>query len=413
MQAVLAIPGRETVRDCGPEVLMQKVAGVPLLIRVIATAARAGVDSVLVIWPDDLDVAILESLDTSKILSKVQIVPFVWPGTFDPRTSQWGAIAAHLADKFLWLPWNWVTTKAALGRLSPTPVLPANWTSPILVEKGAVLSQAGFRKGPSQRGKGVAITSRAAVREAERYLVRTSGKATDGIYSSFNRRLCRPFVRLLSYTPVTPNVVTLAGLLIAIAGAFLFARGSYVYYVAGALLFFVSGLVDEMDGMLARIKFRESAFGTWFEGFVDNVTYLATFAGITAGLHHQYGQWPLKFGIALIAGCILSVIVIAVQRKLSTAHDRPHEYAGKMNQLLEADSGNPISRGARLVGHFVRKGILIHYLLLFTLVGALPLFLWLAAIGSNLTWICALYFTFRFFLNPSLETEGDNLQKAA
>jgi phosphatidylglycerophosphate synthase len=33
------------------------------------------------------------------------------------------------------------------------------------------------------------------------------------------------------------------------------------------LLFYIAGLFDEMDGMLARIKFAESPRGTWLEGF--------------------------------------------------------------------------------------------------------------------------------------------------
>ena len=72
MQAVLAIPGLETLRNYGDatEVLMQKVAGVPLLVRVIATAERAAVDSVLVIWPDDVDAAILESCAESSLLKE-------------------------------------------------------------------------------------------------------------------------------------------------------------------------------------------------------------------------------------------------------------------------------------------------------------------------------------------------------
>ena len=107
-----------------------------------------------------------------------------------------------------------------------------------------------------------------------------------------------------------------SGLLVAIAGGLLYARGSYLNYVGGALLFFVSGLFDEMDGMLARIKFRESAFGTWLEGSVDNITYLAVLAGITVALRRQYGSWPLKYGIALIIGCVLSVIVIGIQRTI-------------------------------------------------------------------------------------------------
>jgi phosphatidylglycerophosphate synthase len=212
---------------------------------------------------------------------------------------------------------------------------------------------------------------------------------------------------------VTPNVVTFGGLLVAVLGGLFFARGSYINYVCGALLFFVSGLFDEIDGMLARIKFRESAFGTWLEGLVDNITYLVVFAGITVGLHRQYGSWALKYGVALTIGCILSVIVISVQRKLATPPDRPHEYAGKMNQLLEADSSSPVSKIVRQIHIFVKKGVLVHYLLIFTLMGGLPLFLWLAALGSNLTWILGLYFTRRFFLRPPIEALGNDMQTAA
>jgi hypothetical protein len=207
--------------------------------------------------------------------------------------------------------------------------------------------------------------------------------------------------------------LTLAGLTVTILGALMFARGSYINYVAGALLFFVSGLFDEMDGMIARIKFRECSFGTWFEGFVDNVTYLAVFAGIIAGLHREYGVWPLQYGMALIIGCVLSIVVIGGRCKLATSRDRPDEYAGRMNQLLEGDSSNLVSRIVRQIHIFVKKDVLVDYLLLFAVAGAMPIFLWLAAIGSNLTWIGALYFARRFFHRPSLEAAGEHIQTAA
>jgi phosphatidylglycerophosphate synthase len=416
VQAVLAIPGLETLLNYGDaiEVLMHEVAGVPLLVRVVATAARAGVDSVLIIWPEGLNPATLESYTESSLLKNIHVENLVWPNAFYLKSrTHWAAIAGRLEDQFLWLPWNCVTHKRSLAKLLPTSILPSTWEFPVLLEKRAPFHQAGFHISSSSQADGVPVTSPATVRIAERFLVANSGKPLDGIYSSFNRRLCRPLVRLLTHTRVTPNLITLAGLLVAIFGALLFARGSYVNYVGGALLFFVSGLFDEMDGMLARIKFRESAFGTWFEGFVDNVTYLAVFAGITVGLHRQYGSWALKYGIALTIGCLLSVIVISVQRRLSTAPDRPHEYAGKMNQLLEADSSSPVSKIVRQIHIFVKKGVLVHYLLIFTLVGGLPLFLWLAAVGSNLTWILALYFTRRFFRRVPFEAASEDIQTAA
>jgi phosphatidylglycerophosphate synthase len=416
VQAVLAIPSLETLRNYGDatDVLMQEVAGVPLLVRVMATAKRAAVDSVLVIWPEDMNSAILEMCAESPLFKGVQIDNLVWRNAFDPRNAtHWAEIAARLEDQFLWLPWNCVTHKRALTGLSPASIRPSTWDFPVLLEKGAELYEADFHISSGPRViNGVPVTSRGTVRMAERYLVANSGKPLDGIYSSFNRRLCRPFVRLLTHTRVTPNALTFGGLLVAILGGLLFARGSYVNYVAGALLFFASGLFDEMDGMLARIKFRESAFGTWLEGFVDNATYLVVFAGITLGLHRQYGNWALKCGIALIIGCVLSVIVVGVQRKLSTAPDRPHEYAGKMNQLLEADSSNSLSKIVRQIHIFVKKAVMVHYLLIFTLMGGLPLFLWLASLGSNLTWILGLYFTRRFFLRAPFEAAGNRIQTA-
>jgi phosphatidylglycerophosphate synthase len=224
-----------------------------------------------------------------------------------------------------------------------------------------------------------------------------SGKPSDGIYSRFNRLLCRPAVRLLTHTPVTPNWVTMGGLVVGIAAALMYAQGYYAAYVAGALLFFLSGLFDEADGMLARIKFRESVFGTWFEGFVDETTYLLLFGGITAGLYRERGPRELTYGYLLLIGCALSIVVTRLQRKRATAPGKPHEYAGRLNRLLEGDSSNLVSRVVRQIHIFIKKGVSIHYLLIFTVLGGLPLLLRLAAVSANLTWTLALYFNRRFF----------------
>jgi phosphatidylglycerophosphate synthase len=416
MQAVIAIPPHQTLQHFGgPEqALMQEVAGVPLLVRIIATAMRGGVDSLLVIWPDDVDSSIWDRCAASRALRGLKLYRLFRSSMFDPRSaSSWAAIAACLEDRFLWLPWNWITHKRALAGLPAMPIRPWNWDYPTLIEERVVLYGTKVRVMSGRPVDGVLITSRADVGRAERFLVTHSGKPTDGIYSKFNRLLCRPAVRLLTHTGVTPNQVTVGGLVVAIEAALLFARGSYLNYVAGALLFFLSGLIDEMDGMLARIKFTESAFGTWFEGFVDNATYLLVFSGITAGLYRQRGPHELFYGLALLTGCLLSFIVIALQRKVATAADRPHEYSGRMNQLMDSDSSNWISLIARQVHVFIKKGVAIHYLLIFTLAAGLPLFLRLAAFGSNLTWVLTLYFNRRFFGRRHIEAIAETIKNAA
>src|SRR5215467_866671 len=174
---------------------MQQVAGVPLIVRVIATAVRAGVDSVLVIWPNTRNVQPGPALLKPYIglLKGVRIENVVWGPAFDCRNEvHWRAIAPHLEPEFFWLPWNWITHKRALSALAPSYLVPLALNSPVRL------------------GDGVSITSPGTVRDAERFLVANSGKPTDGIYSNVNRWLCRPAVRLLSHTPATPNQITLA-----------------------------------------------------------------------------------------------------------------------------------------------------------------------------------------------------------
>ncbi len=319
MQALIAIPDVEALRKHGGPrpTLLCPVAGVPLVKRILETAARADVGSVILIFHEGLDPAILDLNAGSPLLKDVRIRILLLAEAFDQQNAaHWAIIEPHLDEEFLWLPWNFVTHNRALADLPLSRIRRVIPEPPI---------------------EGVTIDSAADVPRAERLLVEHAGKLTDGIYSDFHRRFCPPVVRLLAHCPVTPNQIAAAGLIVALFAAFLFARGFYASYVAGALLFFLSGLIDEMDGTIARIKFLESAFGTWFEGLVDNATYLAVFAGIAIGLHHKFGAWAWDTGLALI---------IAAQRKLATRCDRLREYAKRMNRLTEPDSSKLISRAS-------------------------------------------------------------------
>jgi hypothetical protein len=102
-------------------------------------------------------------------------------------------------------------------------------------------------------------------------------------------------------------------------------------------------------------------------------------------------------GIVLLVGAILALLTTSLQRRRATTADRPNEYLGRMYQLLDKDSGNWISRVVRQLQAFVRRGILVYYIFIFTLIGALPLVFFLATLGAHLTWILTLYFNRRFF----------------
>ena len=149
--------------------------------------------------------------------------------------------------------------------------------------------------------------------------------------------------------------------------------------------------------MLARVKFMESPWGTWLEGFADGLSYLLLFGGITIGLRRHYGKLAVVMGVALLVGAILALIVTSVGRRRATSPDRPNEYLGRFYHLLEKDSANWISRLVREVQAFQKRGVMIHYVLIFTMIGALPLVFLLSTLGAHLTWILSLYFNRRFF----------------
>lgn len=392
--------------------LLRPVAGVPLLTRVLATARKAGNERVLLIWPSSVPSYVREQVLEFKLMRGLEVITVLSEEAFDAAISaNWENLGIHLSAEFLWLPWNWVTTKQCLSGLKPMPISLADWSRPVLVDRNEMTSDPTTPVPPNPCAEGIAVISLETALKAERFLVERSGKVLDGIHTGFNRYLCRPFVRWLSHTRITPNEVSFGGLLVAILSAWAFAQGAYGWYVLGALLFFVAGLFDEMDGMLARIKLADSPFGTWLEGFIDGASYLLLFGGTAVGLYKQHGRSELMVGAALLIGTILTIGVTSLMRRRGAPVDRPNEYLGNFYQLLEKDSSNWISRVSRQIQAFMKRGVMIHYVVLFTLLYGLRVFFYISAFSSHLTWILAIYFNSRFYQNPYRSVPRPNITK--
>ncbi|HJZ66200.1 MAG TPA: CDP-alcohol phosphatidyltransferase family protein [Candidatus Acidoferrum sp.] len=416
MQMVVAIPSKKDLQHHGgaEQALLRNVSGVPLLVRGLATGIRAGVDRALIVHGPEFLPEVLRKLCSSKLFGGLKELRFLEVSQFNPASPGcWQEISEFLENDLLWVPWNWVTNKHGLANLKPVEERPMLWDRPYRMPGAIAVSPLQPQQAPESSNEGISVTSVTSAKAAGRWLVAHSGKPLDGIYSRFNRWLCRPFVRLLAHTPITPNMVTFAGLLVAIVSAYFFAQGNYLASLTGALLFFLSGLLDEVDGMLARVRFSDSAFGTWFEGSVDNLSYLLLFVGVTLGLQKQRGGHQVLLGGITLVGAILSIALISWQRKRLTHRSRPNEYCAKMYGLLEKDRSNLFSRMGRQLEFLIKKGVFIHYVVLFTALGLLPVLLPLAAFASNVTWILVLYFSFRFFRRREPGAGTVELSKAA
>jgi CDP-L-myo-inositol myo-inositolphosphotransferase len=127
----------------------------------------------------------------------------------------------------------------------------------------------------------VLVRSAADLEAAERFLVRSAGKDTDGIVSRhINRKVSQALTGLLVNVPLTPNAVTLVVSLVGVAAAALVLAGGYARTALGAALFVLNSVLDGVDGELARLRFQESATGAWLDRLSDKLVMVLFFGAV-------------------------------------------------------------------------------------------------------------------------------------
>ncbi len=89
--------------------------------------------------------------------------------------------------------------------------------------------------------------------------------------------LLRPIIRLLMRARITPNQLTLAGLVLAIIAGVLAAIGSLSL---AALVLLLSGFLDALDGELARQSDSQTPFGAFLDSISDHYGDFAVYLGI-------------------------------------------------------------------------------------------------------------------------------------
>lgn len=134
---------------------------------------------------------------------------------------------------------------------------------------------------------------------------------------SWDQRAGRFISRRLARTPVTPNHVSLASLLLAVAGAALFATGEASDARWGAFLFVLGRMADHVDGELARLTGQATRFGYYLDYTVGTVSYTALFLCLGLGFRQgALGEWSLVLGGgAAFAAFVTTFLLIGVDRE--------------------------------------------------------------------------------------------------
>jgi len=100
----------------------------------------------------------------------------------------------------------------------------------------------------------------------------------------------RLVVPVANRTNITPNQLTILAALLGIGAAASFWQATTWWFIAGAVLFHLSFVIDCMDGKIARLKGTGSYFGVWLDFLFDRVRDLICAIALFGGLERATGQ---------------------------------------------------------------------------------------------------------------------------
>lgn len=211
------------------------------------------------------------------------------------------------------------------------------------------------------------------VARAEQRMLAAAKSSMDGVVDTyFNRKAAAGLTRLFLKARWGPNAVTALSLLIGLTAAGSFAHGTYWSGVIGAFLFQLSAVVDCCDGDVARLTFRESRFGERLDLFGDNVVHMAIFGAIGWAGYLNGGGWlSIMLGLLAMIGSACSLWVVTRMKTITEKSTVSRDFIVK----------NVANRDFSIV------------VILFSLLNLLGIFLWFAAIGSNMFWMITAWLT--------------------
>ncbi|MEU0567737.1 CDP-alcohol phosphatidyltransferase family protein [Nonomuraea sp. NPDC005983] len=111
---------------------------------------------------------------------------------------------------------------------------------------------------------------------------------------------CRAALLVANRTRITPNALTVFSLVLGMVSAVCFAMNRLP---AGAAMFYLSFMIDCVDGKIARLKGTGTPFGLWLDYVGDRVRVVCCAAGLA------YGQFAITGDLAyILLGAAVAVL---------------------------------------------------------------------------------------------------------
>ncbi len=112
-----------------------------------------------------------------------------------------------------------------------------------------------------------------------------------------------PGARLFKAMGFSPNAITLLGFAVCVVSAYLVASGWLLW---GGVVFLAGGLLDLMDGALARLTGQETPFGALLDSVFDRLGEAALFVGL--GVYALRADVSDEYRVTFITALLLALI---------------------------------------------------------------------------------------------------------
>ena len=111
---------------------------------------------------------------------------------------------------------------------------------------------------------------------------------------------------IISKTKITPDQLTILGLLVNCVVAYFIAVGRFNFMITGVLIW-IAGFFDALDGSVARITGRVTIFGNFFDSVIDRYSDAAVYFGIlTHFLRSGRTEYVIVTVLAIIGSMAIS-----------------------------------------------------------------------------------------------------------
>ena len=121
-------------------------------------------------------------------------------------------------------------------------------------------------------------------------------------YSTEARRLFSPVTAIIGRTSISPNLLTVFGLLLTLGVAPLVWTG---HYVTAAIVFAIGSIFDMLDGALARLSERVTPMGAFIDSTFDRVGEGAVLTSIALVYARGGNLWVVGASFATMIGSFL------------------------------------------------------------------------------------------------------------